>query len=340
MNNPVLPAAGFADAPHALGVPLASADFKTVPEDFIVEEVLGFEPAGEGEHLFLQLQTGDQNTQFTQKVLARHFQMQPRLISYSGLKDRHGLTSQWFSLHLPGKHPDVDADALHTQGITLLRHARHNKKLRIGTHKANRFHIRLRNLRNAQGLDERIDQISSHGVPNYFGPQRFGRQGQNLAEALHWVEKQELPRERELRGRVLSTLRAWLFNGELAQRVQNRCWNNWQPGDPVALAGTHSFFLPDQWDADLQQRLDDGDIHPASWLWSPEHPGNASDAINSYLLLAGFSAEIRPLRLLPWQLHWQQDEDSLHIAFNLPAGAYATSLLRELIQLQEPSPPA
>lgn len=335
-----LPAFGFDDAPFALGTPTACADFKTIPEDFIVEEVLGFEPAGEGEHLFLQLQTDDQNTLYTLKRLSRHFQVPQKHISYSGLKDRHGLTSQWFSLHLPGKSVTVDADVFNDLGIRLLRHARHNKKLRIGTHKANRFHIRLRNISEPESLPLRIDALRHQGVPNYVGPQRFGHGGHNVDEALRWVEKNELPLARELRSRVLSTLRSWLFNGALARRVSTNGWNRWYPGDPVALDGSHSFFQPPMWDDTLQQRLEEGDIHIATWLWSSDHPGQAGDPINRYLAQAGFRDEIRPLRLLPRQLDCQWQGNDLLLAFDLPPGAYATSVLRELVQLIDRSLPA
>lgn len=330
-----LPAFGFDNAPYAADSPVAQADFKTCPEDFIVEEVLGFEPSGEGEHLFLLLQTDEHSTRHTVALLARHFQLSQKLISYSGLKDRHGLTRQWFSLHLPGKNITVDAAALEAQGITLLAQSRHHRKLRIGTHKANRFHIRLRNIRDGDALDARLARIRQQGVPHYFGPQRFGHHGHNVTEALQWVEKGELPQARELRSRVLSTLRSWLFNGELAHRVADGTWNQWRPGDPVALAGSHSFFQPEAWDDALGRRLREGDIHIATWLWSPEHPGHASEALNRYLALAGFSPEIRPLRLLPAQFehHWQDGE--LLLAFNLPAGAYATSVLRELARLTD-----
>lgn len=335
-----LPAFGFHDAPFAYAAPHSSADFKTVPEDFIVEEVLGFEPCGEGEHLFLLVQTDDQNTQYTLKQLSRHFRLAPKLVSYSGLKDRRGLTSQWFSLHLPGKNVEVDTDALSALGITLLRQSRHNKKLRIGTHKANRFHIRLRNFSDDDSFHVRLDQIRQHGVPNYFGPQRFGHHGHNVNEALHWVEKNELPMERELRGRVLSTLRAWLFNGELAQRIAAGHWLQWQPGDPVLLDGSHSFFHTEIWDDTLQQRFNDGDIHIGSWLWSPTHPGGAPQQINEFLVKAALSDETRSLRLLPGDLALEEQGSDRILHFNLPTGSYATSLLRELVVLNDRSVPA
>ncbi|HVK99149.1 MAG TPA: tRNA pseudouridine(13) synthase TruD [Dongiaceae bacterium] len=334
-----LPAYNFPDAPYAYGAPESRAEFKTVPQDFIVEEVLGFEPCGDGEHLFLLAQTDDQNTQFTLKLIARHFKVPPRQVSYSGLKDRRGLTSQWFSVHMPGSTQEADADVLQTQGIHLLRQSRHNKKLRIGTHKANRFHIRLRNCQNSDALKSRLDPIARQGVPNYFGPQRFGHSGRNVNDALGWVEKNELPHDRELRGRVLSTLRAWLFNGELAQRLTAGHWPSWQPGDPVQLDGSHSFFLPDAWDDTLQTRLEEGDVHPATWLFSADHPGHAPSSISEYLTKAGLNAETRALRLLPRNLQWEQQESDVLLRFNLPTGTYATSVLRELVILDDKSLP-
>ena len=327
-----LPAFGFDDAPYAGGRPAVSADLKTRPEDFIVEEVLGFEPDGEGEHLFLQLQTDDQNTRHTLKLLARHFGIAQKLVSYSGLKDRRGLTTQWFSLHLPGRNVEVDAAALAELGITHLRHSRHSKKLRIGTHKANRFHIRLRNCTDTGELEARAATVIACGVPNYFGPQRFGHGGGNVADALSWVESQQLPSERETRSRVLSVLRAWLFNGELASRVDAGTWNHWLPGDPVALSGSQSFFMPDAWDDTLQRRLEEGDIHIAGRLWSPDHRGAASDALNAYLAPAGLSDATRPLRLLPREFQLESGVGEVMLRFNLPAGAYATSVVRELVQ--------
>lgn len=332
-----LPAFGFDDACHAYGQPLAQGDFKTCPEDFVVEEVLGFEPAGQGEHLFLQLQTDDQNTRHTQRILSRLFSVPQKLISYSGLKDRRGLTSQWFSIHLPGKDVAVDADRLLQHGIRLLQQARHNKKLRIGTHKANRFHIRLRNVSQCDGLSERLRQVVSWGVPNYFGSQRFGHHSSNIVEALRWVERQALPAERELRSRVLSTLRAWLFNGDLARRIAQGNWQQWLPGEAVCLDGSHSFFVPEQWDATLQQRLDEGDIHLGGWLYSNEHPGQAPERVQRFLARVQLRAELRPLRLLPRALHASWEGDDLCLGFNLPAGAYATCVLRELLSVRDRS---
>jgi tRNA pseudouridine13 synthase len=336
VQHKALPAYGFSSAPYAYGEPESQVDFKTNAADFVVEEVLGFEPSGNGEHLFIQLQTDDQNTLYTQKCLAKHFSVSLRAVSYSGLKDRRGLTSQWFSLHMPGETIGPDCDALAQQGITVLRYARHHKKLRTGTHKTNRFHLILRNIQNNADIEHRLSLIDGQGVPNYFGAQRFGHHANNVAETLRWVEQGELPKEKALRGRVLSTLRAWLFNGSLAERVAADTWNQWQLNDPIVLNGSQSYFVEEQWNTQLEQRLFDGDIHIGGWLPGADQSLTASADMMPYLKLAGLKAEVRPLRLKPSALKWQEGSSkNLQISFELPKGAYATSVLRELATLND-----
>lgn len=333
-----LPAYGFDSAPYAFGTPLAQAEFKRTPQDFVVEEVLGFEPSGEGEHLFLLLQTDDHNTRYTVKCLARLFGVTQRQVSYSGLKDRRGLTSQWFSLHLPGKNIEPDADQLQSQGITLLQSGRHHRKLRVGTHKANRFSILLRNVEAVDDLQARADSVLGNGVPNYFGPQRFGHQGGNVDEALTWAGNRHLPEDRAQRSRVLTTLRSWMFNGELGQRVANGSWDAWLPGDPIMLEGTQSFFREDCWSDALQERYTSGDIHIGGHLPGAESAGLPSEIL-SLLKLANMKSDVRSFRLLPRNLTLQYEGADLALQFELPKGAFATTVLRELVRLQDVSVP-
>lgn len=332
-----LPAFGFDSAPYAYGEPKSHADFKSLPSDFIVEEVLGFEPCGEGEHLFLLLQTDDQNTRYTLKCLANYFSVQKRAVSYSGLKDRRGLTSQWFSIHLPGKDVVVDKEALQQQGIRVMTSQRHNKKLRIGTHKSNRFHIVLRNITHQDALNARIEPICKNGVPNYFGPQRFGHNGNNIAEAMSCVDTLELPMDKTLRSRVLSTLRAWVFNGDLSQRVESNSWNQWQADDPIMLDGSKSFFNEPQWDDTLQQRLQVGDIHIGGWLPGADTKHHSAQSIVALLALAAMKVEARPYRLLPNNVSIETVDNHVELSFELSKGAYATTVLRELVNLQDQS---
>ena len=334
-----LPAWGLATAPFAWGGPVASADFKTRPEDFVVEEVLGYEPAGEGEHLYLLLQTRDHNTRYTLQCLARQFGVAMRRVSYSGLKDRQAVTSQWFSVHLPGSTLAPDPAALAQQGIQLQRWSRHPRKLRIGTHQRNRFLIRLRQVSDAAALEQPLQWAASAGVPNYFGPQRFGRQGANIAEAEACLQQGVLPRERVARGRVLSCLRSWWFNGRLGQRLQQGLWPRWQPGDPLMLRGSRSFFTTQEWDTELQQRWERGDIEPAGWLPAADEP-NLPPPWQVLLQVANMNPEPRPWRLLPeqFQVQWQEhgQGQDLCLSFQLPKGAFATCVLRELVRLRQP----
>ena len=331
-----LPALGFEFAPHGLGRPQATGLFKSKPEDFIVEEILGFEPSGSGEHLFLLLQTDDHNTTYTQKCLARHFAVAKKNVSYSGLKDRRGLTSQWFSVHLPGQDIEPDAEALAKQGIGLLRYQRHNKKLRIGTHQLNGFRITLRGVTDPQSLTARLSVVAEQGVPNYFGAQRFGHNGANLETVLAWADKQALPDARQERSRLLSVLRAWVFNGRLAQRVAEQSWNCWSDRDVIMLAGSQSYFQQN-WDSDLQKRFLQGDIHLAGWLPGEQDYGPAGEDLGQLLSLARMSPEPRPWRLLPTNLGYSVQDDRVEIQFQLPKGGYATSLLREVVNLSEPA---
>ena len=333
-----LPAYNESYAAYAYGEPQSRGHFKAQPEDFVVEEILNFPLSGEGEHLFMQVQTRDQNTRYTQKLLAASLSLPLRALSYSGLKDRHGVTTQWFSAHLPGKHIEPDKVALLQQGVTLLDCQRHSKKLKIGTHKFNRFVIRLRKVQHPEAMIERLAIIEQQGVPNYFGAQRFGWNGGNVKEALEWVERGELPSERQQRSRVLSTIRSWLFNGQLSQRVRLNRWQFWQPSDPIVLDGSHSFFLQD-WDSELQARYQSGDIHLGSWL-----PGVDSDdefhlqwasTFSGILEQADIKKSVRALRLLPREMQMQSDEGDVRLQFVLPVGAYATAVLREWVQLDQ-----
>ena len=339
VSHDALPAFGFDQAPYAYGAPQARARFKGKPEDFVVEEVLGFEPSGEGEHLFLFVQTDDHNTRFTVKCLARLFGVPQRAVSYSGLKDRRGLTSQWFSLHLPGKPVEPDAAALMEQGIRLLRHGRHNRKLRIGTHKRNRFVITLRDVSNPDALQARLAPIRTAGVPNYFGAQRFGHHAGNVEEAKRWAALGELPQDKAERSRVLSTVRSWWFNGQLGQRVAANQWQAWQTDDPILLDGSQSFFQEPQWSPELQRRYDEGDIHIGTWLPGPDQPGLPAD-FAQLLRLAAMKPDPRPLRLLPANIDVQRSSDEqgnepVVLAFDLPKGAFATAVLREWVQLDD-----
>ena len=166
---------------YLYGQPQATALLRQQNDDFIVEEQLNFTPTGEGEHILLFIEKIGQNTQFVAKQIAELTGLKARDISYAGLKDRHAVTRQWFCFKWPIKQ-ELDWQAWQIEGCNILSMQRHYRKLRLGALKANHFQIRLRQVSDASNVLQRAEQVK-HGVPNYYGEQRFGIDGGNLALA-------------------------------------------------------------------------------------------------------------------------------------------------------------
>ncbi len=215
--------------PRYLGGVVGAADYRCALADFRVSES-GVEPSGTGEHLLLRVRKTGQNTRWVAKRLAEVIGVPYRAVSYAGLKDRHAITEQWFGVHLPGC-PDPDMNAFSIEGVKVLMAVRHDRKLRPGQLSFNYFEILLRNceIDGSEKVAARLHEIAAVGVPNYFGPQRFGRGLGNL-ELLR--EANDICRlNRKQRAFALSALRGALFNGYLASRVNNGDWNQLLPGE-------------------------------------------------------------------------------------------------------------
>ena len=240
--------------PRAHGDPLGSAVLKAVAEDFRVDEVLGFEPDGGVAHRLVLVEKRGVDTLHAARLLARAAQVPPRDVGFAGLKDRHAVARQWFSL--PAPRQPVDWAALNDDRLRVCRDEPHSRKLRRGALRGNRFHLRLRDCSvDEQQLSQRVAKLAEAGVPNYFGPQRFGRDGDNLRSVTAWLERGELPRAREARAFVYSSARSLLFNQVLAQRVRAGTWATLLPGERVNLAGRNSWFVADAIDETLLERL-------------------------------------------------------------------------------------
>lgn len=322
------------DFPYAYGGPRFQADFRTLAEDFVVNETLGFTPTGTGEHVYLQVTKRGENTDWVVQQIAQLAGVRPMDVGYAGLKDRHAVTTQWFSVYLP-KAAEPDWAQLNTDTTCVHTVARHSSKLRRGAHQGNDFVIRLRNVQPvADGsevhhatdlsavLADQIDSVASIGVPNYFGEQRFGRGGNNLNLAQRWFVDGEEIRKRSLRGLVLSAARSYIFNQVLAKRVIAGSWADLIDGDiPDAAQPTGPLWgrgrsLVSAATGDLESAVL---VHLAGWLDSLEHQG--------------LSQERRALVLLPNGFAFEQQGGDVQIAFSLPPGTYATVVLRELFQL-------
>lgn len=347
---------------YAFPGPALCARIREVPADFQVEEVLPFGPDGAGQHVWLTVRKTGLNTQEVARRLARLAGVRERDVGYAGMKDRHAVTTQTFTLDLAGR-PEPDWSVLEDGQLQLLQVARHSRKLRRGALAGNHFALRLRALQGDPAvLAGRLDLIRTHGFPNYFGEQRFGLAGGNLDRAAALLASRFRPRDRHLAGIYLSAARAALFNMVLATRVEAGTWNQVLPGELVMLAGSRSLFpaRPEEL-MDLQARAAALDLHPTGPLCGRgglQPQGEAADAERAALVrwrgpepfatsgldwaaalaAQGLEADRRPLRALAGELTWTAAEDGGWLRFTLPAGSYATSLLDALLQSDQPLP--
>jgi tRNA pseudouridine13 synthase len=326
-----------ADWPRERRLAAARAVMKAVPEDFQVVELAAAGPDGAGEHLYLRLEKTSLSTPQVTRWLAETYQVPEVAVGYAGMKDKHAVTEQWFSVHTP-----LDADVLPERaGVRLCDASRHRQKLRRGRLLGNRFRVRLRNVV-GDGWAARLAAVRDSGVPNYFGPQRFG--GDNLVRAQAWLGQRRRRREGAFRtGLYLSVLRSFLFNEVLAMRVRSGNWDRLLPGD-VAVP------LPS---CRAAHAACAGRQVPSGPLWGRGRSAAggealaleraalaAHDVVCDGLEHAGLTQQRRSLVLQASDLDWHAENGDVELTFALPPGAYATILLAEVFDLASPEMPA
>lgn len=335
--------------PYAWGGPLAHGVLRAQPEDFRVDEELKTLPSGSGGHWWLRIEKRSVNTQWVVREMARALQVPQREIGYGGLKDRHAVATQWFSA------PDQEgveariAALAHHDNWKVIDAIRHERKLRHGVVGGNRFTIVVREFAgDAAAVAERMARIDAAGVPNYFTEQRFGFDNVGAAAAMFAGDVSARVGHHE-RGLYLSAARSALFNWVLADRVDQGSWNILQPGEAVALAGSHSFFLAEHIDDVLRERAARRDVTPSAPLWGvgpvptsgavASHETVALDGFGGFrrgLEQAGLKQERRPtvLYVADVQHEYRAASQELCVRFLLPAGCFATAVLREIAQYQ------
>lgn len=332
---------------YALGPPTGRAAIRSRPEDFKVEEALRFEPGGEGEHAYLKIRKRGLNTRAVAHMLARQAGVRAVDVGFAGMKDRNALTTQWFSVALAGRS-DPDWGALESDALELLASTRHQKKLRPGQLMQNRFRITLRQIEDDGGeIGARLERIRTEGVPNYFGPQRFGRDGANLKAARELFRGSLRVRDRKLRGVYLSAARAQIFNQVLTTRVAAGSWNRALPGEVLMFDDSRSRFPTTPSETCADPRIETLDLHPTGPLWGKGSPDAAGEAaaverqaveslsdLTSGLEAVGLEADRRALRLRVKALDARAcGKESMTLTFALRPGAYATTVLRELVRV-------
>jgi len=331
------------DWSRVAGTPDCRGRIRTFPEDFRVEEIPLISPASEGNHLWLEIEKRGANTDWVARQLATLAGVAGRDVGYAGMKDRRGVTRQWFSV---GLQEAADSNWEHWQiaDADILKASLHPRKLKRGALRGNRFQLVIRNLEgNVDGLSERLKNVSEQGVPNYFGPQRFGHGGLNVVRGRQWLERGgRLPRNKK--SIYLSAVRSFLFNEVLSRRVGCQSWNRLIDGDIACLDGSHSTFPCEMPDPDLDRRCAEFDIHPGGPLVGRNGAGTerqalateqdvlkTHDSLVQGLEKAGLKSARRSMRVVPGSMHWNVSGTVLELGFELPPGGYATTLLRELV---------
>lgn len=313
-------------------------------EDFIVEEILGFDLSGEGEHLWLYIQKTGMNTQEAIKRISHYSNIPKRHIGYSGLKDKQAVTSQWLSLYLPGKE-DIDFSQFNDENIIIKTLKRHNKKLKVGTHKQNRFILTLRDIQKEfSEIESTLQSIKQNGYINYYGEQRFGHD--NLSLATQWIKGTYTPKRHE-KGFLYSVIRAYLFNAYIDDRLAQGTFEKPLIGDIVSLSHGSSFFKVDSAaEKDIKARFKKGEILLAAPLIGKLQKLHYDDeALQSYLRFCepyqeyidflnseNLEMQFRATKVLPENLSYQYNENdnTLVLHFTLIKGAYATTLVDAL----------
>lgn len=334
------------DLSSALGGPVGTGMLREVAQYFKVNEQLSFNPSTQGEHVFLYLQKTGLNTEEVAKKLAMHAKVPRRAVSYAGMKDRHAVTKQWFSVHLPGKEgPDwhlLEEETLRIENIT-----RHSKKLKRGSIKFNEFDIIITRLEgDSDQFLNRAEQIKETGVPNYFMEQRFGYLCQNIERVYRIFSRNEAIKNKKMRNLLLSSARSYLFNQVLNKRVADKNWDKALPGDVFMLNGTRQYFKEERISDLINKRLLEQDIHPTGPLFGVSSHASTKAVYElenqifkeekvfcDGLLKAKVGSARRSLRVVPEAFEFGfLSEDALRLKFKLPSGSYATALIRELIK--------
>lgn len=346
------PATGFSwnELPAATAeLPGTGGVLRTVPEDFRVTEQPAYLPEGRGSHLYLYVRKRGLTTRDLVTAL-RDAGVPEARIGVAGLKDKHAVTEQWLSL--PWSMADAAEAIRLLPGAEIVETSRHRNKLAIGHLHGNRFDVTIRDPgpdaeRRARAVLARLAQI---GAPNYFGPQRFGRFGGNVADGLRLLDGQRVPGDRRLQRFFLAAVQSWVFNRLLAARMKDGSYGAVLPGDWAKKLDTGGVFLvEDESESARAERLEITallPLHGRKVKISQGDPGRREEEALAELGLTWSDltsrrGDRRPSRVLLREAKVEETAEGLRLTFTLPKGAYATTVLREVTKtpVDEPDEP-
>lgn len=312
---------------------------RTTPDEFRVTEIPSYLPEGRGSHLYLRVRKRGLTTRDL-VVALRDAGIPDARVGVAGLKDKHAVTEQWLSVPWAAREQATALDEL--PGVEVLERSRHRNKLGVGHLRGNRFEIVLRDVAPDAGERARTvtDRLAQVGVPNYFGPQRFGRFGRNVVDGLRLLAGETVPGDRRLQRFFLSAVQSWIFNELLAGRIRDDLYRTVLAGDWARRHDSGGTFRVEDASAEAPraERLEISallPLHGRKVRVSAGEPGRREQAALSELGIAwtdltGRRGDRRPSRVIAEDVTTSATDDRLQVGFTLPKGAYATSFLREL----------
>jgi tRNA pseudouridine13 synthase len=344
-------------------LPLLTADLpgtggriKAVPEDFEVEEIPAYEPSGAGDFLYLWIEKRDMGAEYFARQVARRLGIPPGEVGTAGMKDRRAVTRQMVSV--PASCADR-VEALNGGGLRVLSISRHGNKLKPGHLHGNRFRILIRDAdpAAAQRLEPILHRLRDEGLPNFYGPQRFGRDGETVLLGLSLLRGEPPPvvggrkpnlRSPFLRKLALSAAQSALFNHYLARRLADGLIRRVLPGDVMAKWPFGGLFVAEDVPRE-QERFDRRETVPAGPMFgrktfaaageaAAREEAALADAGLTRASFHGFGKLMQGTRrhnlVYPDGLDAAVEAEGVQLTFTLPAGSYATVLLREVMKAE------
>lgn len=340
-----------------MNVELDRGIIKQAPEDFVVDEIPAYEPSGEGPHLYVHFRKRNLTTDEAVRAFARALGVERRDVGVAGLKDKVGVTTQWISLLANDPSLDERARSLAIDGVEILECRRHANKLKTGHLRGNRFEIVIRGVEPSrrEAIERALERIRSEGVPNAFGVQRFGRDGDTHERARAWLTgKGRAPNDPRARRFEFSAFQSAIFNAVLEHRVTVGNWNTPILGDLLKKEETGGIFVCTDVQTD-RERASQGELCPTGPIVGDRMRQPADEAFELEQrivlpLIEGIDLHRarslgegtrRPLRLVAFDLAYSFFDSSsdeatpsdsakgcaISVRFVLAKGAYATTVL-------------
>ncbi|MAD43245.1 MAG: tRNA pseudouridine(13) synthase TruD [Arcobacter sp.] len=337
--------------------------FKQNKDDFVVTEIPLYEFSGEGEHLILKIRKKDLATWDALEIIAKFVGCKSRDIGYAGLKDKNAMTVQTISIH---KQYEEKLKTFNHPNIKILETTYHNNKIKVGHLKGNKFFIRLKrvNVLDSRKIEAALGSIVTLGMPNYFGFQRFGIEGDNYKKGKAIIEGTLKEKRRNLKQMYINAYQSYLFNSWLSKRIEiSKLIDAFEPKEIYEKLNLPLDLVKRMKKQEHPLKIMTGDLlshYPFGKIFTIEDLETESEKFynrdrvptgllsgkrvkNSVDLAYKIEKEYEAptgedgARRFAWifpeevESNYKEDKNWMELKFTLPKGCYATELIAEII---------